>query len=122
MVVSWFGYAAKAAVREAALRGINLAAEYLLSRAKELVPVDTGHLRDSGSVHPAQADPLGSRAPVAFVVFNTRYAAAVHEGVDMHFLRVKNPNAQAKFLESPFRREQRVLQRIIATEVERALR
>lgn len=66
--------------------GLELANQ-VLERAKDLVPVDTGDLRDSGQVVP-EGD--GSYA----VEFTAPHAIYVHERTELH-----HAHGQAKFLE-----------------------
>ena len=104
-------------VRNGAVTGLNRAAERLLALAVERVPVDTGDLRKSGSFH--EADRVALEATVTF---NTPYAVIVHEGTHMRFQRVKNPNAQAKYLSRPVADKGDELIRVVQASVRRALR
>lgn len=114
--VRWFGRELERRVTEAAIRGLNMAGEYLLGKAVEVVPVDTGDLRASGSLHEAFIGDLR-----VLVIFSMPYAVIIHEGTHMHFNRVRNPLAQAKFLEGPLIREQVTLVKIVLAELRRAL-
>lgn len=116
VTVRWFGRELDQTITEAAIRGLNKAGEYLLAKSVEIVPVDTGDLRASGSVHEAFIGELR-----VLVVFSMGYAAIVHEGTHMNFSRVKNPLAQAKYLEGPLIRERVVLTKIVLAEIRRAL-
>lgn len=104
------------AVREAAARGLNAAAEELLGAAKELSPVDSGDNRRSGSVQEATPTDL-----TAWAIFNMPYSVAIHEGTHMNFSTVKNPQAQAKFLETPLIRDRDMLIAIVQAHLRRAL-
>lgn len=114
--VEWRGPELVNLVRQAAITGLNQAIEQLLSYALERVPVDTGDLRRSGSVHPAIPDDM-----TAWVVFNMFYAVWVHEGVGMRIRTVRNPRAQSKFLEAPAIEYHNVLAQIVLAAVRRAI-
>jgi hypothetical protein len=101
--------------RQAAAVGLNAAAEELLASSQEIAPVDTGDLRRSGSVQEATIWDL-----TAWVVFNVSYAVIVHEGTHMNFSTVRNPQAQAKFLETPLVRDKDQLVGIVAAAIRRA--
>lgn len=116
MVLYWHGDQVEAAVKAAAARGLNQAAEELLSLSKALVPVDSGDLRSSGSVDQASAGDLESR-----VTYNTPYAVIQHERLDFHHPTVKNPNAQAKYLEAPARENETELLGIVAQTIKRSM-
>lgn len=104
----------QARLRAACIRGLNKAAEALLAFANDMTPVDTGALRDSGTVYEANSVELAS-----WVVYSMFYAPYVHENVGARFNRSKNPNAQAKFLEKAARQNAEKLQAIIAAEIRR---
>ena len=114
MLVRWHGDDAKRLTRRGGVRGLNVAAEALLGQSQALTPVDTGDLRRSGTVFPASV-----QDPTAVVAFRVPYAAFVHEGVDLRFRTVKNPRAQAKFLEQPLRQNAAKLAALVAREIRR---
>lgn len=114
--VTWNGGVLNALAREAAARGLNRAGEELLSRSKERSPVDTGDNRRSAGLHPALPHDL-----VCWVVYNMPYSTTIHEGVHMHFSAVKNPNAQAKFLEGPLIEGREDYVGVIGAELRRSL-
>lgn len=96
----------------AALRGLDLAGEHVLTAAKVLCPKETGTLAASGTTLPATSED-GRLEKV--IGFNTQYAAAVHERLNA---RHAAPT-QAKFLESAMRsRAQRVAE-FVAREIRR---
>ena len=70
-----------------AAEGMQEAAEGVLVRSSQLVPVDSGTLRESGR---AVSDGL-----VAAVTYTADYAVYVHERLDVY-----HPDGQAKFLEN----------------------
>jgi len=76
------------------LDGINAAAERGLVHAIDRVPWDEGTLADTGTVERA-TDPEEGAA----IVFDTPYAARLHEHPEYHFSKDSNPNAQGKYLE-----------------------
>lgn len=104
-------------VKQAAVDGVNQAAERLLAMSLELSPVDSGDNRRSASVHQATLGDL-----VAWVVYNMPYSDTIHEGVGMSFRTTRNPNAQAKFLEGPLRSERDLLIRMVQAQIRRAFR
>ena len=77
----------KARMIEGAGRANRAAGERILTRAQQLVPVDTGHLRDSGYVRESNDS--------VEVGFDADYALHVHERTDIF-----HQNGQAKFLET----------------------
>lgn len=78
---------AAAAVREAA--------EATLARSNELVPVDSGELRDSGTVTVEET----STGATATITYSAGYAMQVHEDIAAH-----HPHGgRAKFLETALR-------------------
>ena len=75
------------AVERGGSRGIRQACEAVLARSNSLVPVDTGRLRDSGSI-----DVQGLEGAVGY---SADYAALVHENTLVHHAK-----GEAKFLET----------------------
>lgn len=71
--------------------GLQLAAEHVLARATELVPIEEGTLQRSGTV---SIDAMGTTAAVSY---DTPYAARQHEELTWHH----KDGRQAKFLEAP---------------------
>jgi hypothetical protein len=90
--LSVFGELAKEMLGKALYRE----AEYIMSDAKQLCPVDTGNLRASG--HVTQPEVTGESVSVVlgFGGPAVKYALPVHERLDVH-----HPNGQAKYLEQP---------------------
>jgi len=79
----------------AAREGVDQFGEAVLTRAKELCPVDTGALRRSGTARPAE---VHGTVVTKSLGFDTNYAAAVHEcGPDKPHHK---PPTQWKFLET----------------------
>jgi hypothetical protein len=95
---------------------LYMEAEKIMTAAKELTPVDTGTLRDSGTVllprseGPVIVQELGFGGPAA------PYAVYVHEN-----LQANHPVGQAKFLEVPFTEAQSGMEDRIATKMKQAL-
>ena len=93
------------------VRGENLAAERLLAVSMPRVPFDLGTLRGAGQVVTA-TDP----AEGAGVVFDTPYAARLHEHPEYNF---QEPGTGAKFVETPALEYRSELGQIIAAEASR---
>lgn len=74
------------------IRGINLAAERLLALSAARAPLDVGTLVASGHVEPATTPEDG-----AAVVYDTPYAARLHEHPEYQFQNGR----QGKYLEGP---------------------
>lgn len=103
-------------------RGLRAAAKHLLAESQELVPVEYGELKASGTV---QVSGKGfSTSPT--IVYTAPHAIFVHENTEMALRGVKRksgigvywgrPNAplgQSKFLEQPARTEAQVMRKII---------
>lgn len=85
-----------AEIEERITLGKNRAAEAALVDSLEEVPVDLGTLRSSGTVELADGidDP-------AMVVYDTPYAARLHEHPEYEFSQEANPGAKGKYLEDP---------------------
>lgn len=93
------------------VRGENVAAERLLAVSMPRVPLDLGTLRGSGQVVPATDPEEG-----AGVVFDTPYAARLHEHPEFNF---QEPGTGAKYVENPALESRRELGAIIAAEASR---
>lgn len=77
--------------RDRALAGVKDAGQYVLGRAVDIVPLDTGALSNSGK---AQVD---SRSLTSVISFDTPYAVEVHENMSIPH----SPGRTAKYLEIP---------------------
>ncbi|MFE5681737.1 minor capsid protein [Streptomyces sp. NPDC056512] len=106
------GAAVEHEIRAAAARGLYLAAEHVLARSTEVVPLDEGPLQHSGT---ASVD-AGSLS--AAVSYDTPYAVRQHEELDYRHA----PGRQAKYLEGPLNGARGEVAQIIAAQVRRALR
>lgn len=89
-----------------ASEGLKDAAEFLLDEANKLVPTDEGTLANSGNT---VVDSLQSA-----VYYDTPYAIRQHEDTT---LTHKN-GRQSKYLETPFKRYESKLQKIIAAAIQ----
>lgn len=95
-------------------RGVVLAAHHLLSKAREVVPVDKWVLHNTSRVR------VEGRAlkKVAVVEFNQPYAARQHE--DLTYKH--KPGRTAKYLERPARQERATMREIIRREARKGRR
>lgn len=92
--------------------GIGKAGYYLLEKSREIVPVDTGRLYNSGFNRLTR----DSRNTLTYQVgYSKKYAVYVHERLDLRHA----PGKSAKFLEKPARRYRKTLIKIIEDEVKK---
>lgn len=82
-------------LRAKAVIALYQEAEIEMTEAKRRTPVDTGALRDSGFVEPAEEDFGGVSVRLGFGGASAPYAIYVHEN-----LEAIHPVGEAKFLES----------------------
>ena len=116
----WHGLKVSADARRGAEEGLKAAADYLLAKSQELVPVSDrpggGFLRDSGVVTVE-----GLRAAVAYTAVSggahAHFAERVHERMD-----AQHTTGQSKFLEQPLNSEADEIKRLIGHAVERKLK
>lgn len=94
--------------------GLQLAAEHILARATDLVPIEEGTLQRSGTV---SIDAMGTTAAVSY---DTPYAVRQHEELDWHH----DEGRQAKYLEGPMNdpQTQQDCRQILAQTIGRAWR
>lgn len=97
----------------AAEKAVAQFAEHVVGGAQELAPVDTGALKASATASDTQLD--GDRIS-AELGFNTEYAAAVHERLDVH-----HPQGEAKYLENSLRKNGPKFGPFIAAQVKGAI-
>lgn len=90
------------------MRGETLAAERLLALSTERAPLDIGTLIGSGTVIPATSPEEG-----AAVVFDTPYAARLHEHPEYNF----QGGRQGKYVEEPAIQHRQELGDIIRKQV-----
>lgn len=95
---------------EGFLRGMEMAANYLLNKSLPLVPIEYGDLYRSGNV---RATGQGHNRQYE-IGYDEEYAIFVHENLLAH-----HPHGQAKFLEQPYRENRAYMQRIVARETAR---
>ncbi|MGW2484942.1 hypothetical protein ACWCWQ_34500 [Streptomyces sp. NPDC001571] len=110
--LTWNGDAATAAIRQAAARGLLLAAEHTLAASRQRVPIAEGTLERSG------ATSVDETTMTAAVSYDTPYARRVHEELNARH----SPGRAAKYLESVLPEVAGDVQTIIGTQVRRALR
>ena len=79
-------------VDKAALKGVKKLAEVILGESQQLVPVDTGLLKDSGLVS------TDKKNQIVTIAYNTPYARKQHEDMTLNHPK----GGQAKYLERPF--------------------
>jgi hypothetical protein len=92
-------------------RALLKAALFLLRQSQKLVPVDTGALRASAHVRQRGH----GYNTVTYVVYLTDYAIYVHEDLTKYH----KPPTQAKFVETPARRDHLRILAIIRRELVR---
>lgn len=105
------GAAATAAVRDAAARGLLMAAEHVLSISQDRVPIDEAALQRSGT---ASVDEGTLQAAVAY---DTPYAARQHEELTWRHA----PGRRSKYLESALNDSRDEVRAVIAAQIRRAL-
>jgi hypothetical protein len=106
------GAAASRQIREGAARGLYLAAEHVLSKSDEVVPLDEAELQRSGT---ASVDPPSLTAMVSY---DTEYAVIQHERLDFRHA----PGRTAKYLENSLNAARQDVAAIIAAEIRRSMR
>lgn len=87
---------ARKRVLEAGRQAVTRAGAHILGQAQVLAPVETGALKASAVAEPAT---VNGHTITMVLGFNTDYAAAVHERLDLHHAAP----TQAKFLETAMR-------------------
>ncbi|MGW8374265.1 minor capsid protein [Streptomyces sp. ODS28] len=108
----WNGEAALRGTHEGAARGLRLAAEHVLAKSRERVPLDEGPLERSGV---ATIDESSLDAAVSY---DTPYAVRQHEELSYRH----DPGRTAKYLEDPLNEQADTVAELIAAEVRRSLR
>ncbi|MFI6909655.1 hypothetical protein ACIBKY_50930 [Nonomuraea sp. NPDC050394] len=98
-------------VHDAAVNGLRLASEHILTESRAITPVDTARLQQSGA---ATVDETSLRAAVSY---DTPYAAIVHEDLQARHL----PPGQAKFLEDAAAEAAETVEALIAAAIAQAL-
>ncbi len=82
--------------KQAAARALYQEAELVMGKSKEMCPVDTGTLRDSGYVKPPETTADKVSVEMGYGGAAQEYAIYVHEN-----LNANHPVGEAKFLEKP---------------------
>lgn len=108
----WNGQAANEAIRQAAARGLLLAAEHILAASRQRVPINESVLERSGAAS-VDAEQLS-----AVVSYDTPYAVRVHEDMNARHLTGRS----AKYLESVLPEVAGDVQPLIGAQVRRVLR
>jgi hypothetical protein len=106
------GTAASRRIREGAARGLHLAAEHVLGKINDVVPLDEAALQRSGT---ASVDPPSL---MAMVSYDTPYAVRQHEELTWRHA----PGRTAKYLENSLNAARPEVAALIAAELRRALR
>jgi hypothetical protein len=89
-------------VRRGIKRGVNEVMQEVFDESQELVPVDTGSLKDSGIFISAQDKGNGVEASISYGNALVTYAIDVHEDLQVFH----EPPTQAKYLEIPMTNHQ----------------
>lgn len=109
--MTWNGEQAKKARRAGTARGLGMAAEHVLAKSREVVPIEEATLSRSGT---ASVDPADE---VAAVSYDTPYAARQHEELTWRH----DPGRTAKYLERPLGQTRPDQERLIAQGIRDAL-
>jgi hypothetical protein len=112
MRLEWNGDQVLAALRDASMDGLELAAEHLLQVSSSLVPHEEGDLERSGEVSRDDA-----QRAVA-VSYDRPYAVRQHEDLSLRH----DAGRKAKYLEGPMNTERQTMLELIAAQARRALR
>lgn len=99
-------------IDKAALKGVRKLANVILGESQKLVPVETGTLKDSGTVS------LDKQNKIATISYNTPYARKQHEDNTLNHPR----GGQAKYLERPFNEKSDELETYVGNEIDKVLR
>lgn len=110
--VTWNSAAALSGTRAGSVRGLRLAAEHVLERARARVPIEEGTLERSGTAS------VDEESLTAGVSFDQPYAVRQHEDLGLRH----DDGRTAKYLEGPMTEEAAVVGEIIAAQVRRSLR
>lgn len=108
----WNGEAALNGTQEGGARGLRLAAEHVLAKSRERVPIEEGTLERSGVATVDESD------LTAAISYDTPYAVRQHEELNYHH----DAGRTAKYLEDPLNEQTDTVAEIIAAQVRRSLR
>ncbi|MFJ5883462.1 hypothetical protein [Kitasatospora cineracea] len=109
--LTWNGDAVLRAERTGAARGLLAAAEHVLQRSRQVVPIEEGTLERSGVAS------VDEQQLTAAVSYDTPYAVRVHEDMNARH----DAGRTAKYLERPLSEESGAVEQIIAAAVRREL-
>ncbi|WP_030271193.1 hypothetical protein [Streptomyces sp. NRRL B-24484] len=109
--ITWTGDAVLQAERAGAALGLFAAAEHVLQRSRERVPIEEGTLERSGVAS------INEQQLTAAVSYDTQYAVRVHEDMNARH----DAGRSAKYLERPLAEEAGTVKQIIAAAVRQAL-
>lgn len=110
--LTWSGDAVLRAERAGAAAGLRAAAEHVLQRSRQRVPIEEGTLERSGVAS------VDEQQLAAAVSYDTPYAVRVHEDMTAQH----DAGRSAKYLEQPLLDEAGTVAHIIAAAVRRSLR
>lgn len=96
---------------DAAVDGLQLAAEHLLGVSRKQVPIERHDLEQSGRAT------VDASAMTAAVSYDTPYAVVQHENLSFEH----DSGRKAKYLEDPAESERDTMQNIIAEQLRRAI-
>lgn len=99
-------------IDKAALKGVKKLAEVILGESQQLVPVDTGLLKDSGLVS------TDKKNQIVTIAYNTPYARKQHEDTTLNHPK----GGQAKYLERPFNEKSGELETYVGEAINKVLR
>lgn len=91
-------------------------AEEVMTNSKQLVPVRTGHLRDTGEISGPEFKGGAWEVSLGYGDKRAWYAAIVHERLD-----VRHPTGQAKYLEQPINENLPRVDQMLQDAIERAI-
>lgn len=99
-------------IEKSAVKGLKKLAEVILGESQKIVPVETGTLKDSGTVS------LDNKNKIATISYNTPYARKQHEDNTLNHPR----GGEAKYLERPFNEKSDELEVYVGDSINKTLR
>lgn len=109
--IEWRGPEARRVVRAAAADGLLKAAEHVLQKSREVVPIEEATLERSGTAT------VDASKLTAAVSYDTPYAVRQHEDETLRH----DEGRTAKYLERPMNAEKGTAGELVAAEVRRAV-
>lgn len=96
MSLIWHGGRVSFITKQAARQAVNEFMQRVFEESQQLVPVDTGNLKDSGRIE--------TRGDEVSIVYDAPYAAVIHEGFrhDPRTGKLVKLDTRTKYLEEPF--------------------